>query len=168
VESTRKFALALVPPSPHAISPSPSPLLLPSLPFSSRRPWSARPPVPGALGPVPDTLPYPARAASPSVLAPPCAVLAPGPLRGRGPLPCLGAAPACPLVAWRARPPAPVPARRGAPAQRGPGVRAIRSRHVSAALHACAGVVRALLWRGSPCPRRDAWRPVPGDVLVYP
>jgi hypothetical protein len=46
-----------------------------------------------------------------------------------------------------------------------PGVCATRSRRVSAALRARAREVRAVLWHGSPCPRRDR---LPLDVPVYP
>jgi hypothetical protein len=78
--------------------------------------------------------------------------------------------------------PAPALARHGS-AQRGPGparlrlarswcpcvarrVRAARSRRVSAALRARARVVRAVLWRDSPCPQRTRLTPL--DVSVYP
>jgi hypothetical protein len=47
-----------------------------------------------------------------------------------------------------------VPLRSAARAQPGPGVCATRSRRVSAALRARARVVRVVLWRDSPCPRR--------------
>jgi hypothetical protein len=214
------LALALVPPSPRTVSPSPSPLLLPSLPFSDRRPRHAWPPSPvrsparrarlppaparrrcprcvrpapvplGAfaqprcpsarLGPVSAS----ARAATPGSARPrprsqllparrawpaPCAAVALCPASSRPRRACLGAAPACPLAAWRAQP-LPLPLSRrgfgsrghGAPVWRGPlpvarprcacGSFAARLRGLA---RACARVVRTVLWRGSPCPRRD-------------
>jgi hypothetical protein len=56
-------------------------------------------------------------------------------------------------------------ARSAARAQLGPGVQAGRPRHVSVALRARARMVRAVLWHGSPCPRRAR---LPLDVPVYP
>jgi hypothetical protein len=47
----------------------------------------------------------------------------------------------------------------------GPGMCATRSRHVSAALRVRARVVCAMLWRGSPCPRRTH---LPLVTSVYP
>jgi hypothetical protein len=47
----------------------------------------------------------------------------------------------------------------------GPGVCATHSRRIRAALRARARVVRAVLWHGSPCPRRAR---LPLDVPVYP
>jgi hypothetical protein len=58
-----------------------------------------------------------------------------------------------------------VPLRSAARAQLGPGVCVTRSRRVSATLRARARVVRAVLWHGSPCPRRAR---LPLDVPVYP
>jgi hypothetical protein len=109
VESTRKFALALVPPSPHAISPSPSPLLLPSLPFSGRcraaptrlaRPQHARLPLPGMASP--SRRPRPTRPPSLARAAPPTPERgSPCPARG---FPHPGAAPFLPFALPRLGP----------------------------------------------------------------
>jgi hypothetical protein len=62
-----------------------------------------------------------------------------------------GARPARSVLAW---PRCLLAARSATRAQLGPGVRAARSWRVSATLRARARVVHAVLWHGSPCPRR--------------